>query len=83
MNYRIGVQGQLDESWSDWFEGMTITVERSNDHPPTTTLAGVIPDQTALLGILLKIHDLNLTVTSVKAVEMDEFMDERSNRRDQ
>jgi hypothetical protein len=25
--YEIKVPGRLDEGWSEWFEGMTITVE--------------------------------------------------------
>ena len=29
--YRIKVPGQLDESWSDWIEGMTITVDHEGD----------------------------------------------------
>ena len=72
MNYQIKIRGQLDESWSDWFEGMTITVECHNDDPPITTLTGTLADQSALLGVLLRIHDLNLTVTSVKAIETEE-----------
>ena len=36
--YQIKVPGHLDENWSDWAGGMTITVENGDDGPPTTTL---------------------------------------------
>ena len=55
--YQIKVQGGLPENWSDWFNGMTITVENESDGPPVTTLTGTV-DQSALHGILAKIRDL-------------------------
>jgi hypothetical protein len=64
--YRISVQGKLDEDWSDWLDGMTITFERS-----TTTLTGPVADQPALRGILDRIWDLNLTLISVTRVKVD------------
>ncbi len=36
--YQIKVSGLLDESWSEWAGGMTITIENGDDGPPTTTL---------------------------------------------
>ena len=61
--YQITVQGKLDESWSDWFDGMKITVEHD-----ATTLTGHVVDQAALHGILNKIRDLNLALISVNCV---------------
>ena len=60
--YRIKVRGRLDERWSDWFNGMTITSERD-----ITTLTGAV-DQAKLRGIVSKIWDLNLTVISVTQI---------------
>jgi hypothetical protein len=60
--YRIKVRGRLDEKWSDWFNGMTITSERD-----ITTLTGAV-DQAKLRGIVSKIWDLNLTVISVTQI---------------
>jgi hypothetical protein len=61
--YRIKVQGRLDtERWSDWFTGLTITVE--NEYPPVTALTGPV-DQAALRGILNRLWDLNLALISV------------------
>jgi hypothetical protein len=63
--YQIKVQGKLDESWSDWFSGMTITFGSG-----ITKLTGPVADQSALRGILSKIWDLNLTLISVTRIEI-------------
>jgi hypothetical protein len=68
-SYRIRVQGELDENWSDWFSGLTITVQTGGEGGPVTTLRGVVADQAVLRGILSKIWDLNLTLISVEQVE--------------
>ena len=64
--YQIGVEGRLDEGWSDWFDGMTVTSESG-----TTILAGAVADQAALRGILDRIWDLNLNLISVNRTETD------------
>jgi hypothetical protein len=65
MTYLIQVEGKLDEGWSEWFRGMTVTFERAGDGSPITTLTGPVADQAALRGILNRIWDLHLTVLSV------------------
>jgi len=67
--YEIQVQGRLDESWSNWFNGMTIAPEGASGDSPVTTLIGVVADQAALRGILERIWNLNLTLLSVHRVE--------------
>jgi hypothetical protein len=69
--YQIRVQGSLDESWSDWFDGMSVVAERGSDESPITTLTGVVADQSALRGILEKVWNLNLTLFSVTRIEVD------------
>jgi hypothetical protein len=64
--YQIQVRGKLDESWSDWLNGMTITFESG-----VTTLTGLVSDQSALRGILDRIWDLNLLLIAVARIEMD------------
>jgi hypothetical protein len=68
--YRIRVPGHLDESWSDWAGGMTITVEGKGDSPPVTTLTGLL-DQAALQGVLRRLYSLGLPLISVTCVEDD------------
>lgn len=67
--YTILVEGRLSKSWSEWFSGMEVTFEGQNDAIPITKLAGVLTDQVALRGILIRIWDLNLTVVSVERIE--------------
>ena len=59
--YEIKVRGELDPGWSDWFDGLSITRKKGE-----TWLVGPAADQAALLGILMKIGQLNLTLLSVK-----------------
>jgi hypothetical protein len=61
--YEIKVKGELDTRWSDWFEGLTLTHLKGEE----TLLAGPLPDQASLHGLLEKIRDLNLTLISVNS----------------
>jgi hypothetical protein len=67
--YQIIVQGGLDSSWSDWFNGMTISRAGEFDGDPTTILTGPVADQPALRGLLARIWDLNLILISVKRID--------------
>jgi hypothetical protein len=59
--YRIRVRGRLDERWSDWFNGFTISYPAEDE----TLLTGRVPDQAALHGMLAKIRDLGLSLLSI------------------
>ena len=60
--YHIEVKGNLDQKWSDWFDGLTITPQ-AND---ATILTGPVADQAALHGLLAKVRDLGLPLLLVK-----------------
>jgi hypothetical protein len=66
--YEVRVRGQLDESWSDWLEGLEVKL-LDNDE---MTLSGYIADQAALMGTLNKLYGLNLTLLSVSKVTQKE-----------
>ena len=68
--YQIKVPGHLNETWSDWAEGMTITVESEGEDSPVTTLTGTM-DQAALHGLLRRLYSLGLPLVSVNCVEDD------------
>ncbi len=59
--YEIKVRGHLDPVWSEWFAGLELTHLEGNE----TLLAGPLPDQSALHGLLERIRDLNLKLISV------------------
>jgi hypothetical protein len=64
-SYEIHVRGQLDESWSDWLEGLELQLIDNGE----MILYGHIPDQAALMGILNKLYGLNLTLLSVNGMK--------------
>jgi hypothetical protein len=59
--YEIRVGGRLDQRWSAWFDGMTLTDERDG----TTKIQGPVADQAALHGLLIKLRDIGLPLISV------------------
>ena len=62
--FEIHVKGQLDESWSDWLDGLEVKLVDNGE----MNLFGYIGDQAALMGILNKLYGLNLTLLSVSLV---------------
>lgn len=67
MVYQIRIRGQLSSQWSDWFEGLTITIEDNGD----TLLTGPVIDQAALHGLLKKVRDLGMPLVWVIPIETD------------
>jgi hypothetical protein len=65
--YEIRLKGQLDSQWTNWFDGLSITLEDNGD----TLLVGPVIDQAALYGLLKKVRDLGMPLVSVKPVEPD------------
>jgi len=63
--YEIRIEGHLDQQWTDWFDGMTITLEEDGK----TLLTGLVVDQAALHGLLKKVRDLGLPLVSVNPVK--------------
>jgi hypothetical protein len=63
--YQIKIKGHLGREWTDWFEGLTITLVEDGD----TLLTGPVVDQAALHGLLKKVRDLGMPLVSVSPVE--------------
>ena len=60
MVYHIRITGHVGREWSEWFEGLAITLEANGD----TLLTGPVVDQAALHGVLKKVRDLGLPLVS-------------------
>ena len=69
--YQIQVPGELDESWSDWIQGITMVVESEGEGPPVTTLTGTM-DQATSHGLLKKVRNPGVPLLSVNRVESDQ-----------
>lgn len=67
LTYQIKLKGYLDVQWADWFENTTIQF----DNDGNTLLTCLVPDQTALHGVLKKIRDIGIFLLSLQYVETD------------
>ena len=59
--YQIIVSGLMDETWSDWFDGFSISPLGQEQ----TILVGPIRDQADLHGLLARCRDLGLAIISI------------------
>jgi hypothetical protein len=57
----IRVKELLDESWSEWLEGFTLTHTDQKE----TILTGSVVDQATLYGLIAKLRDLGVTLMAV------------------
>jgi hypothetical protein len=68
LQVEIRVKGQIDEHWSDWFDGLMIRHTEQNE----TVLMGSVVDQAALYGLLTRLRDFGLTLLSVNCAEAED-----------
>jgi hypothetical protein len=65
--YEIRIEGNLDRRWAAWFED-----PRIESVGQQTVISGLLADQSALHGLLVKVRDLGLCLVSVRRVDTDE-----------
>jgi hypothetical protein len=65
MVYQIRIKGHLGREWTDWFGGLTITLQDNGE----TLLTGPVVDQAALYGVLKKVRDVGMPLLSVNHVK--------------
>lgn len=65
--YVIRIQGKLELELASWFQELAVTEGKDN----FTLLSGKLPDQAALIGILLRAHNLNLKILSFNIQDID------------
>ncbi len=68
MIYQIRIKGHLGGQWTDWFEGLSITLHDNGE----TLLTGPVVDQAALHGVLRKVRDLGMPLLSVIRLAPDQ-----------
>jgi hypothetical protein len=62
---QIRVKGHLSEEWSVWFDGLEIDNRAGGE----AVLAGPLPDQAALYGVLNRMRDLGLALIALESVD--------------
>jgi hypothetical protein len=62
--YQIRIKGHLYREWTDWFEGLAITLEDNGE----TLLTGLVVDQAALYGLRRSVRDAGIPLVSVMRV---------------
>jgi hypothetical protein len=62
--YQIRIKGHLGRQWTNWFSGLTITLDNGD-----TLLTGPVVDQAALHGVLKKVRDLGMPLLSVNRMK--------------
>jgi hypothetical protein len=63
--YEIRIEEHLGDSWTDWFEGLTIQDEVDEQGQFAQTVLSGAMDPATLHGALMRIRDLGLTLISV------------------
>ncbi len=68
LKYEIVVCGHLPPQWTTAFEAMEVRCLPD----ASTCIAGALPDQSALYGLLMRLRDLGINLVSVKALDPGE-----------
>ena len=73
LQVEIQVKGCINARWSEWLDRLTVTHTGHDE----TVLAGAIADQAALYGLLSKLRDLGLSLSSLRCTEVEDGGRER------
>ena len=65
--YQVRVSGPIPDDLVRDLKGINVTVE-----PAETVLYGSLPDQSALFGLLVRIHDLGLQLLEVRRLTQED-----------
>lgn len=65
--FQIRIKGHLGYQWTDWFDGMAITLEDEGN----TLLTGPVTDQATLHGLIKKVRDLGMPLISIDSILPD------------
>ena len=65
--YQVRVSGVLPAELLEELQDLTVKVE-----PPETVLHGSLPDQSAVMGLISRIHGLGLRLLEVRRLPADE-----------
>ena len=66
--FRICIQGELDESWFEYFRAQGVSVEKIDGGQAVTVITSEPMDQSALVGLINHLNDLGIPLISVDPV---------------
>ena len=66
--YEVCVEQFIHRDWRVWFAGMTLTHEFDREGQPFSIIRCSFEDQSALFGLLVKLHSMNLKLIFVYQV---------------
>lgn len=58
----IIVIGRIDSEWCEWLGGLSVTYTE----PDLTVLTGILIDQTAVYGVISRLRDIGIPLSSVR-----------------
>ncbi len=62
----VRVEGHIDPTWAEWLDGFTLTHSEQGE----TILTGEVKDQAALYGLIAKLRDLGVKLSSIKSLDL-------------
>ena len=65
LKVEIIIQGCIDKEWAEWLGGLTVTHSEQGQ----TALSGVLPDQAAVYGVIARLRDLGIPLSSVRIAD--------------
>jgi len=75
--YHVRVSGVIPADLLAELDGLTVSVE-----PPETVLHGSLPDQSAVVGLISRIHGLGLRLIEVRRLLPDEVPESHTDVKD-
>ena len=79
--YRLLVVGRLGPEWKDRFEGMNVIERTRSDPRGITELTVPTADQSALLGVLEQLSEMQCALLQVELVNEDPQLDNQPQTR--
>ena len=67
--FRICIQGELDESWFEYFGAQSVSVEVDKEGGAVTAIISEPLDQAALVGLVNHLNALGIPLISVEPVQ--------------
>lgn len=69
IEYHIRIEGRIDESLIDWSGPVRIVSSAEPGARTMTTLTGSVADQSALVGLIRRLHGLGVVLLAVERME--------------